>query len=156
MDLEQYKRKRIAQNRNTVIGIVIWAAMCILGFVCETGDLLIPVDGDSHWASRWHGFISGLSFAFLAIMAVSLVLGLRALKDEKALKKAYIQETDERNIQITTSAQASAMKAFLMLGLASCVISGYFSMTVSMTILSCLLVHCFIGIGFKIYYCKKF
>lgn len=154
--MEQYKKKLMAQNRSTLAAIVIWFVICILGFVFEAGDFLLPVTGDSHWASRWHGFISGVSCAFLILCIVSLIRGLRAVKDEKALKKAYIEETDERNIQITTAAQASSMKTFLMLGLAAGVIAGYFNMTVSVTILACVVIHSLIGIGFKVYYCKKF
>jgi hypothetical protein len=89
-------------------------------------------------------------------MIAFLIRGLQALKDEKALKKAYIEETDERNIQITTAAQASSMKTFLILGMAAGIAAGYFSMTVSVTILACVIAHSVIGIGFKIYYCKKF
>lgn len=154
--MEQYKKKLMAQNKQTLIAIVIWFVLCILGIVCEVGGFLTPVTGDSHWASKWHGIISGASFAFLVLMIGYLVRGLQAVKDEKALKKAYIEETDERNIQITTAAQASSMKTFLMLGLAAGIVAGYFSMTVSVTILACVVIHSLIGIGFKVYYCKKF
>ena len=154
--MEQFKKKLMAQNKNTIIGIIIWFVICVAGFVCEAGGFLIPVTGDSHWASMWHGFITGLSTAFLVLMIAYLIRGLRAVKDEKDLKKAYIEETDERNIQITTSAQAYSMKAFLLLGLAAGVIAGYFNMTVSITILACVVIHSFIGLGFKIYYSKKF
>ncbi|MBQ8834809.1 MAG: hypothetical protein IJ001_07795 [Oscillospiraceae bacterium] len=153
--MEQFKKKLMAQNKNTIIGIIIWFVICVAGIVCEAGDFLIPITGDSHWASKWHGFISGVSFAFLVLMIVSLIQGIRAVKDEKALKKLYIAETDERNIHITTSAQASSMKAFLILGLAAGIIAGYFSMTVSVTILACVVIHSCIGIGFKVYYSKK-
>ena len=146
----------MAQNRRTIISIIIWFVICVTGIICEAGDFLMPVAGDSHWASKWHGFISGVSTAFLILMIASLIQGIRAVKDEKALKKLYIAETDERNIQITTSAQASSMKTFLMLGLAAGILAGYFNMTVSITILACVVVHSVIGLLFKIYYNKKF
>ena len=146
----------MAQNKQTVIAIVIWFILCVLGIVCEVGGFLTPVTGDSHWASKWHGIITGASFGFLVLMIAFLIRGLQALKDEKALKTAYIEETDERNIQITTAAQASSMTTFLILGMAAGIAAGYFSMTVSVTILACVIAHSVIGIGFKIYYCKKF
>ena len=154
--MELFKKKLMAQNRRTIISIIIWFVICVTGIICEAGDFLMPVAGDSHWASKWHGFISGVSTAFLILMIASLIQGIRAVKDEKALKKLYIAETDERNIQITTSAQASSMKTFLMLGLAAGILAGYFNMTVSITILACVVVHSVIGLLFKIYYNKKF
>lgn len=86
--MEQYKKKLIAQNKSTIISIVIWFVICVFGIVCEAGDFLTPITGDSHWASRWHGFISGVSCAFLILMIAYLIRSLRALKDEKALKKS--------------------------------------------------------------------
>lgn len=154
--MEQYKEKLKTQNRNTVIGCIIWAVVCLLGSVCEAGDFLLPVTEDSHWQSMWHGLISGASCGILLLMVIGLVRGLRALRDEKALKKLYIQETDERNIKIWTSARAASMQTFLMLGLVAGIVAGYFSMTVSITILVCVFIHSLISIGFKFYYSRKF
>jgi len=154
--MEQFKNKVEAQNRSITISILIWAAICLFGFVFEAGDILMPVTGDSHWSSMWHGFISGVSCGFLLLMVIALVRNMRALKDEKALRKLYIAETDERNIKIWTSARALATQTFLMLGLAAGIVAGYFSMTVSITILTCVVVHSVIGMLCKVYYSKKF
>lgn len=152
----EFKEKLKAQTRNTTVGILIWASICLLGFVFEAGDILIPIGENSHWASMWHGFISGVSCGFLVLMVIALIRNLRAMKDEKALRKLYIAETDERNIKIWTSARATAMQTFLMLGLAAGIVAGYFNMTVSITILACIMVHSVIGLLCKVYYSKKF
>ena len=154
--MEQYKEKVKAQVRNLAVGIAVWALICVLGLVFEAGDVLLPVGGDSHWASMWHGFISGAAFAFLALMALCLVRNLKALKNEKSLKKLYIAETDERNIKIWTSARSASMQIFLMLGLGAGIIAGYFSMTVSITILACVTIHSLIGGACKLYFSKKY
>lgn len=154
--MEKFKEKLRAQNRNAVIGCIVWAVICVMGYVFEAGNILLPIGGDGHWQSRWHGIISGASFAMLIFMIIGLVTGIRALKSEKALKKLYIQETDERNIKIWTSARAASMQAFLMLGLAAGIISGYFSMTVGITIFACVVVHSLMGGAFKLYYSRKF
>ena len=154
--MEEFKEKLKAHTRNTTFGILIWAIICLLGFVFEAGDLLTPIGANSHWSSMWHGFISGVSCGFLLLMVIALVRNLRAIKDEKALRKLYIAETDERNIKIWTSARATAMQVFLMLGLAAGIVAGYFSMTVSITILVCVVVHSLIGLLCKVYYSKKF
>lgn len=153
--MEQFKNKVEAQNRSITISILIWAAICLFGFVFEAGDILIPVTGDGHWSSMWHGFISGVSCGILLLMVIALVRNRKALKDEKALRKLYIAETDERTIKIWTSARALAMQTFLMLGLAAGIIAGYFSMTVSITILACIFIHSVIGVLCKVYYSRK-
>ena len=153
--MEQFKNKVEAQNRSITISILIWAAICLFGFVFEAGDILIPVTGDGHWSSLWHGFISGVSCGILLLMVIALVRNRKALKDEKALRKLYIAETDERTIKIWTSARALAMQTFLMLGLAAGIIAGYFSMTVSITILACVFIHSVIGVLCKVYYSRK-
>lgn len=89
-------------------------------------------------------------------MVFALVRNLRAMKDEKALRKLYIAENDERSIKIWTLARAAAMQTFLMLGLAAGIVAGYFNMSVSITILVCTVAHSLIGAGFKIYYSKKY
>ena len=154
--MEEFKQKLKAHTRNTAIGILIWAVICLLGFVFEAGDILAPIGGDKHWSSMWHGFISGVSCGFLVLMVFALVRNLRAMKDEKALRKLYIAENDERSIKIWTLARAAAMQTFLMLGLAAGIVAGYFNMSVSITILVCTVAHSLIGAGFKIYYSKKY
>ena len=154
--MEQYKEKLKAQNRSPAIFCVVWGIIALLGFVFEAGDILMPMGGDSHWQSMWHGLISGASFAFFVMMLIALIRGIRALKDEKALKKMYIQENDERSIKIWTAARAASMQVFLLLGMAAAIVAGYFSMTVSLTIFACILPHSLIGLGFKIYYSHKF
>lgn len=154
--MEQYQHKVKATIRRTVIGIVIWATICILGYVFDAGDVLAPLDTASHWASMWRGFISGASFGILLLLSFWLVRNLQALKSEKALRKLYVKETDERSIQIWTSARAAASQTTLLLWLAAGVVAGYFSMTVSITIIACALLHSLICIGFKLFYSKKY
>lgn len=154
--MEQFRAKLKAHTKNITISILIWASICLLGLIFEAGDVLTPIAGNSHWTSMWHGFISGVSFGFLLLMVIALVRNLRAMKDDKALRKLYIAETDERTIKIWTSARATAMQTFLMLGLAASIIAGYFNITVSITILACVAVHSVIGMLCKVYYSKKF
>lgn len=156
--MEKYAQTLKKQNVFLVICIAILAIFCFLGFAGEFGlvDFLKPAAGDSHWQSKWRGFISGASFGIMALMVFGLVQNLQALKDEKKLKKLYIKEHDERAIQIWTAARAASMQVFLLGGIVACVVAGYFSATVSLTILVCILVHSLMGLGFKMYYSKKF
>lgn len=155
--MENYKTKLKADNIVLVICIVVLTLVSVLGFAAEAGIVtLTPTAGDSHWQSMWRGFMSGAAIGLLALMVFGLVQNIRALRDEKLLKKHYIKNNDERTIQIWTSARAAAYQACLLLGLAAVVVAGYFSTTVSITILICVLLSSLSGLLFKIYYSKKF
>ena len=156
--MENYKEKLRIQNLIIAIASFVLAAFCLLFAAVEAGILPFPVPtaGDSHWQSMWRGFVCGASFAILAFLIFGLVRNIRALRNEKFLKKLYIRENDERSIQIWTSARAAAFQAFLLLGLVAIVVAGYFSVTVSITILCCVWFASIIGLLFKLYYNKKF
>ena len=155
--METYRTKLKEQNWILAIACVILAAFCVLGFLAEAGLIsLTPTAGDSHWQSRWRGFVSGASFGVFALMLFGLIRNLLALKDEKKLKKLYIKENDERAIQVWTSARAAGCQAFLLLGLAAAIVAGYFSVTVSLSILACVFGTSVLCVAFKIYYSRKF
>ena len=155
--MENYKTKLKADNIVLVICIAVLTLVSVLGFAAEAGIVtLTPTAGDSHWQSMWRGFMSGAAIGLLALMVFGLVQNIRALRDEKLLKKHYIKNNDERTIQIWTSARAAAYQACLLLGLAAVVVAGYFNTTVSITILVCVLLGSLSGLLFKIYYSKKF
>lgn len=155
--MTEYKEKLKVENIILSICIAVLAGFSALGFAAEAGIVtLTPTAGDSHWQSMWRGFMSGAAIGLLALMVFGLIQNIRALRDEKQLKKHYIKNHDERTIQIWTSARAAAYQACLLLGLAAVVVAGYFSTTVSITILVCVLLGSLSGLIFKIYYSKKY
>lgn len=156
--MENYKEKLRIQNITFTVIAVILALFAVCAILAEAGILpfFSPTAGDSHWQSKWRGFVCGAACGILGLMLFCLYRNTKALKNEKELKKLYIKCHDERTIQIWTAARAAAFQTFLLLGLAAIVITGYFSITVSITILSCVLVASLIGMGFKVYYDKKF
>ena len=155
--MEQFKEKLKIENRITAILCVILAAFTVLGFIAEAGLVeLTPVSGDSSWQSIWRGMVSGASAGVLGIMLFWYIRANRALKDEKKLKKLYVQANDERQIQIWTAARASSMQVTLLVGLVAGMIIGYFNMTVSITILVLETFHAVVGFCFKLYYNRKY
>ena len=155
--MEHYREKLKLENRILAAIAAILALFTVLSIAAEAGLLpLSPIAGDSHWQSRWRGFVCGASMGILGLILFGLVRNSQALKDEKKLKKLYIKEHDERTIQIWTAARAEAMRLFLLIGLAAAVIAGYFSIAVSLTILVCIVSLSLLGVGFKIYYSKKY
>ena len=156
--MEQYKEKIKVQNGFAMICCLVLAVFAVLAIGTELGwfNILSPVTGDSHWQSTWHGYITGISCGVFALLLVVLIRNRRALKDEKKLKALYVKEHDERTIQIDTLARNTAMQILLPAGLVASVIAGYFSVTVSMTILACTFFSSGIILFLMNYYSKKF
>ena len=155
--MEQYKEKLRITNVFLMIGCIVLAVFVVLAIGSELGwfQILKPLAGDSHWHSHWIGFITGASCGIFALLFVSLIRNRRALKDEKQLKKLYVKEHDERTIQILTLARNTAMQILLMGGLVAVVIAGYFSITVSLTILACIFTASITSLLLVGYYSKK-
>lgn len=155
--METYREKLKVQNVILAIGCVVLAVFCVLGFLGEAGIVnLTPSVADSHWQSSWRGFISGASIGIFALLLFGLIRNLCAMKDEKKLKKLYIKESDERQAQIVAKALCEAMRATLILGLAAVIVAGYFSMTVSLTLLVTVLLVSLMTLAFKLYFGKKY
>lgn len=155
--MEQYKEKLKTSRRIFIIAAVVLAGFSILFLLSECGVVNItPQVGDSHWQSRWRGFVSGASCGIAIFMLVGIIRISKALRSDKELKKIYIQDNDERQIQIWTAARATSMQLFLMGGLVAGIVAGYFSVTVSVTILACVFIHSLLGVACKIFYSRKF
>ena len=155
--METYREKLKIQNVTLVVACDILDVFCRLGILGEAGIMhLTPAAGDSHWQSQWRGFISGASLGILALLLFGLIRNLLALRDENKLKKLYIKESDERQAQICTLAMSAAMRASLVLGLVAVIVAGYFSVTVSLTLLASLFAVSLATIGFKLYFMRKY
>lgn len=155
--MEQFKDKIKLNNLTIGFACFVLAGFAFLSALGEAGIIpfFTPAGGDRHWQSMWRGFISGACFGVLGVLIAFLIRNIRALHDEKLLKKLYVQENDERQIQIWTAARASAMRTFMILGLVAGIIAGYFSIAVGVTIIACTVLQAFIGLGFAIYYGYK-
>lgn len=155
--MQHYKEKLKITNIFLGIGSTVLAVFAVLAIGSELGwfQILKPVAGDSHWQSSWNGFITGASCGVFALMLFSLIRNCQALKDESKLKKLYVKENDERTIQIVTLARNTAMQILLLGGLVAVVIAGYFSITVSLTILACIFTASVTSLLLVAYYSKK-
>lgn len=155
--MENYRKKLIKQNCVLAVCIMILAIFIVLGFAAEAGLVtLTPAAGDSHWQSQWRGFMSGASMGVLGLMLFGLIRNLIAMRDEKKLRKLYNQVHDERAIQLFHNARSSAMSVFLIAGLIATIVTGYFSVTVSITLLVCVVFCSVTSMCFKLYYDKKY
>ena len=155
--METYREKLKAQNVIILVCITILVAFSALNIAAECGIVPFgPSVGDSHWQARWRGFCTGASFGILALLVYGLIANLRALKNDKQLKKLFIKEHDERTQKICTAARSSGAQVFLIFGLIAIIIAGYFSVTVSITIMACVLSLSLICVFLKLYYGRKY
>ena len=134
------------------IGIGLLLIVIIIAF----SGTIRPDIADSHWANMWNGFMTGAALGVMALMIVGLIKDIRALKNEKALKKLYIEANDERQQSIYTAARSAGAQVFLIGGLVVGIAAGCFSVSVSITIIACVFIHSLICGAFKLYYNKKY
>ncbi len=150
--MENFREKLKIQNLFTALGCIILAVVSLLGVL----GVLKPIAGDSRWIDFWNGFISGAAWGILLLMVFVLVRNIIAITNEKALKKLYVAENDERRGAIALHAKSAAMSTFLILGIVAVIVAGYFSITASLSILACVLINALLSILFKFYYSSKF
>lgn len=153
--MEQYREKLKMQNALMTIGCGILSLFCML--ISMDGHLItLPKPAAwEHWQDFWRGFCTGAAVGILLLMVFFLGRNLRAMSDDKLLKKLYIKNNDERSEKIYTTARGTAMQVFLIGGLAAVCIGGYFSMTVGLTILGCVIFCALTSLAFKFYFSAK-
>ena len=152
--MELFRDKLKMQNLVIAICCFILAVFSFLAAAGQAGIIgfMEPATDNTHWQSMWRGIITGMSFGIMIVMIAFLVRNILALRDEKKLKKLYVETNDEREIQIWTAARSTAMQLFLMVGVVAAIVAGYFSMTVSITIIVCMFLQSMTGLFCMLYY----
>ena len=152
--MELFRDKLKMQNLVIAICCFILAVFSFLAAAGQAGIIgfMEPATDNTHWQSMWRGIITGMSFGIMIVMIAFLIRNILALRDEKKLKKLYVETNDEREIQIWTAARSTAMQLFLLVGVVAAIVAGYFSMTVSITIIVCMFLQSMTGLFCMLYY----
>ena len=152
--MELFREKLKVQNLAIAMCCFILAIFSFLAAAGQAGIIgfMEPATDNTHWQSMWRGIITGMSFGIMIVMIAFLVRNILALRDEKKLKKLYVETNDEREIQIWTAARSTAMQLFLLVGVVAAIVAGYFSMTVSITIIVCMFLQSMTGLFCMLYY----
>jgi hypothetical protein len=152
--MELFREKLKIQNLAIGMCCFILALFSFMAAAGEAGIIgfMQPAIENSHWQSMWRGIVMGMSVGILIVLIAFLIRNILALKDEKRLKKLYVETNDEREIQIWTAARSTAMQLFLMVGVVAAIVAGYFSMTVSITIIVCMFLQSITGFFCMLYY----
>ena len=155
--MEQFKEKLRIQNIILSLLTFLILAFFVWYLAGTAGKIRFPAPaGTSSFQDFWIGFIGGALVGFLLFMVILMVRNMAAMMDDAKLKKLFIEENDERSHQIMVYARSASTQTFLFAGLAAAIIAGFFSMPVSLTIAASVAANGLIGIGFKMYYSKKY
>ncbi len=149
--MEKYRKSLRIQNLLILASILCLVVMQILA--CS--GVFSPAVTDVHWRDMYAGFIAGAAFAMTILFVIGLVKNLRALRSEATLKKLYAKENDERWAQVCSRAQSGAYRLCTMILLVAIIVTGYFSIPVSLTCLTIVLAQSIIGALFKLYWHRK-
>ena len=101
------------------------------------------------------GMLTGLLVGGDLLALIYMIRCCILLRDEKKLKEEYIKSTDERNNEISKDTMRTASVITLMCTSLAIIITGFFSITVSMTLFIDLTVSTLILLLVNAFYKKK-
>lgn len=104
-------------------------------------------------------FMAGMNVGLFAMVAAVLLLSavryLAALRDDEKRKALYIYENDERRLYIKSKMGGDAIQLVLLALVTATVVSEFFDQTVFFTLLSALMFTAAVKAIFKIVYTNK-
>ncbi|MBR5949768.1 MAG: hypothetical protein IKZ82_14170 [Clostridia bacterium] len=143
--MEKYRK----QLKNSIIALMVFnCVILLLGIMLRS---FIP----NSERGLGIGFLSGLLVGIPAACIVFIACGVFILKDEAALKKAYIAYTDERNNAIRLKSSNLGFVICIACIAIALVVSSVLDRTVALTLLCVLLFTMAVSIITNIIYRKK-
>ncbi|WP_352418034.1 hypothetical protein [Proteiniborus sp.] len=134
--------------RNRVLFLIILFISLIAIYLI----LLLNQDSLPKTSGRIMSFHAGILSGFGVLLLLDVFKYLRAMKDEKELKKLYIKENDERTIMIMQKTGAIGLN-MCIIGLGcGAIIAGFFNEVVFLTLMGAILFISLVKGLFKIYY----
>lgn len=149
--MKEYRKKLVIES--WVLGLISIALIVVqaLAFTRVIQPVAAPVEW-IHWTDYWNGMLAGISMGLTAMFIFGIIVNIRALRDERKLKRLYAKNNDERSIQIHIQGQAMGMRISLILMLSAIIVLGYFDIKLSLTVLLCTLVQSVITALCKLYW----
>lgn len=128
--MEEY-RKRLKRN---VIFKAVFAVIAVM-IVIASYLRAETMDASERAGSFFQGFQAGLFAVWAGVTIYGIFVSVKALRNREYLRKLYIEENDERKIEICTKGQAKAYRMCLIVFMTAAVISGYYNETVFYTLM---------------------
>lgn len=145
---EEYRE--VLKRRKNFIFVLMLAGAAAIGVSICLGLGLFGKEED---------FLSGLYMGMGCGILAGSVMGLikigRTLRDEKKLRQKRLEESDERNIQVTQKAYYMAGICVMTIGYMVFLFAGFFSMEVFWTVWSLLMLYFLLFAVCKKIYNKK-
>lgn len=145
-------RKELSKRMGWMIAGCVVATAAVLFFAVQAWN----TQDDTHIGGFILGVQTGLFFGVLAVLAQALLKYRRALRDEAALEKLYVAQTDERTRFICDKIGGIGMNAMLVMMALATVVAGFFNTTVFFTLLAVFAASAFTKAGLKLYFAKKY
>ncbi len=142
--LEEYAAQR--KKMNVFYGVMIFAGLATVLFVQLIVPRFLPIE-DEHTAF-FKGLYTGVGFALMAVGILFSKKNVEALKDPEKLKRARLEEADERNRAITAHAMRAAMPVMVAALYLGMLVVGAFDMAVFWFCFGMILLFaaCFVGL----------
>lgn len=137
--------------------LIIYIIITIAAVIMVVGGYLsaAKLDESQHAYSFARGFQSGLFSAWAVIMIYGIVKNIQALRSEKALKKMYIKEHDERTVLVYQKAKSASFTISILSIMLAAVVAGFYNITAFLSLLGVLVLMGIVGCGAKIFFQKK-
>lgn len=145
---EEYKEIIKARIKIFIILIILGMLTLVLALANRVTDVIKLSD---YMDGIYSGMGTGLIFASVILM----VKNLRLLKNEEALKKSRLENTDERNIMIAQRASRSATMVVLIISYVGMLIMGAFNEVILYCFMVVVMVFICSYTLFNLYYRKK-
>lgn len=150
MQMEKYKQK-LRRRIKTSVAAVAFAAVA----VAVTTYFTFQVEEGTIFEGFVRGGATGLFFAAVLIGIIQIVSCVKALKNEEKLQKMFVEETDERNIQIYKKSASTAFSVSLYLLMLAFIITALLNFTtIAITLFAVLAVIVFVRAGAMLFYKK--
>lgn len=145
--METYRKKMIFRINMLIIIAIITAAL-YLGLLFFHGQLpTLP--------SMFKGMHFGAFIGIELFLIISIVNGLRIIRNETVLKQSYVKENDERTALIIQKT-ATLSVTIIMIGiLIAAITAGFFSSSIFYTLMGTLFFVLIVFYSLWIYYAKK-
>lgn len=136
--MEEYRKVLKKREKLCLIFAVILLpvviATCYLFFVMDsvlTGSIIAGFFG-----GMLNGIRAGFGLAVLVVLSMNAYHYHKAIKDDKEMKKYYIEENDERTIALDRLSSKISFNIILYTLLVACIITGFINSTISLTLLA--------------------
>lgn len=148
--MEKFKRK-IEKRIKFYIGVI---GLFTLLFAANVLHWFTPMVENQHYTDFFNGVQFGMLIGVELFLVYKISYYQRVLKNDNKLKMLYIEENDERTIEIAKRTGIESYKVMIMLLLAGAIIIGYFSMAGFIAFMVAALLEILVRLGLYSYYSK--